>query len=209
MQGLFLQGINRHTDKWTISGDKPGTTLTFHTFCRKMVSSCFPINDKEVQRHCLFIQCEKSEDESIAHLMDLTLCDFDWSARFRSYWNSNTALRAVCLILSIWSYKSLREVKSMVTEAPSLWYITLEFHHPSLMEDEILLHYCDYLNEDGTFDGQAFGEAITAIFEGMEKEIANPHSVPDGLGLDYLRYQGACKIQDIRQYEREREDEFS
>ena len=35
MQGLFLQGINRHTDKWTISGDKPGTTLTFHTFCRK------------------------------------------------------------------------------------------------------------------------------------------------------------------------------
>ena len=89
MQGLFLQGINRHTDKWTISGDKPGTTLTFHTFCRKMVSSCFPINDKEIQRRCLFVQCEKSEDESIAHLMDLTLCDFDWSARFRSYWNSN------------------------------------------------------------------------------------------------------------------------
>jgi len=74
MQGLFLQGINRHTDKWTISGDKPGTTLTFHTFCRKMVSSCFPINDKEIQRRCLFVQCEKSEDESIAHLMDLTLC---------------------------------------------------------------------------------------------------------------------------------------
>jgi len=81
----------------------------------------------------------------------------------------------------------------MVTEAPSLWYITLGFHHPSLMEDEISLYYCHYLNEDGTFDGQAFGEAVAAIFEGM----------------GYLRYQGACKIQDIRQYEREREDEFS
>ncbi len=97
----------------------------------------------------------------------------------------------------------------MVTEAPSLRYITLEFHHPSLREDEISLYYCHYLNEDGTFDGQAFGEAVAAIFEGMEKEIANPGSVPYGLGLDYLRYQGACKIQDIRQYEREREDEFS
>ena len=97
----------------------------------------------------------------------------------------------------------------MVTEAPSLRYITLEFHHPSLREDEISLYYCHYLNEDGTFDGQAFGEAVAAIFEGMEKEIANPGSVPYGLGLDYLRYQGACKIQDIRQYEREGEDGFS
>ncbi|OJJ10679.1 hypothetical protein BI308_26055 [Roseofilum reptotaenium AO1-A] len=96
-----------------------------------------------------------------------------------------------------------------LTEVLSLRYITLEFHLPSLMEDEILLCYCHYLNEDGTFDGQAFGEAVAAIFEGVEKEIANPGSVPYALGLDYLRYQGACKIQGIREYEREREDGFS
>jgi len=94
-----------------------------------------------------------------------------------------------------------------ITEAPPLWYITLEFHHPSLIDDEIILHYSDYLNEDGSFDGQAFGEAITAIFDGMEKEVANPGSVPDGTGLDYLRARGAWKIQNMRQYEREREDD--
>ncbi|OJJ11392.1 hypothetical protein BI308_25840 [Roseofilum reptotaenium AO1-A] len=96
-----------------------------------------------------------------------------------------------------------------ITERPSLWYITLEFHSSLLGDDEIILHYSDYLKEDGSFDGESFGEAIAAIFDGMEKEIANPGSVPYALGLDYLRYQGACKIQGIREYEREREDGFS
>ncbi len=87
MQGLFLQGINRYSDKWVTAGEKAGTTILYHTFCRKMASSCFPINDKEVQRRCLLIQCEKSEDELVAHLIDLTLVDFDWSGHLNSYWN--------------------------------------------------------------------------------------------------------------------------
>lgn len=86
MQGLLLQGINRTTDKWLISGEKSGTVLEFHTFCRKYISSCFPINDREVQRRCLLFQFEKSEDEIVADLIDLTTCNFDWSQYLKDYW---------------------------------------------------------------------------------------------------------------------------
>ena len=30
------------------------------------------------------------------------------------------------------------------------------------MDNEIILHYSNYLNEDGSFDGEALGEAIAA-----------------------------------------------
>ena len=95
----------------------------------------------------------------------------------------------------------------IITETPLLRYIALKFKHFSLMDNEIILHYSDYLNEDGSFDGKALGEAIAAIFDGMEKEVANPGSVPDGTGLDYLRARGAWKIQNMRRYEREKEDD--
>ncbi|MDJ1185826.1 hypothetical protein [Roseofilum casamattae] len=87
MLSLLLSGVSRRYDRQRISGEKSGTIMEFRTFCPKLISTCFPINNEEAKRRCLVLRTERSEDTGVLDLIDLTALDYDWTEHLFNYWD--------------------------------------------------------------------------------------------------------------------------
>ena len=92
-QLMLIQGSTRGTDETRISGEKTGSVMVFRTFSRKLISSVAPVNDKEVFRRTLLVECKKTNSSEVTDLINFTTLEYNWTKYFLSHWNYDNLVR--------------------------------------------------------------------------------------------------------------------
>ena len=82
---LFKFGVDKTTDKITLSGKDTGTNLEFRTFCPKVFSSISPLHlddrFRELKRRLIVIPCKRVEELSDKRKVELNITDNNWQSK--------------------------------------------------------------------------------------------------------------------------------